>query len=358
MDNNDSTIPESIFSISEDDICEKILELKKTYGPEMVILGHHYQRKNIVNLSDFKGDSLELARTASKQEEAKHIVFCGVNFMAESAAILCQDTQLVLHPDTSAGCPMADMAKLSQVQNAYNSITSITCPDSLIPITYMNSSAEIKSFCGERGGAICTSSNAAAVMKWALNEGKRVLFLPDENLGRNTSNLLKIPRNEVAIWNPEEQTYSETELETAKVILWKGYCHVHTHFTVEHIKKARAKFPEGKIIIHPECPEEVADVSDAQGSTSQIENYVKKAPPASTIIIGTEINFVSRLADENPDQKIYDLSRSLCTNMYKITPHNLYHTILNPGKINVIKVPENIKEGSRIALKKMLEILS
>lgn len=343
-------------NLSEKEVLENIYDIKKAYGSELVILGHHYQRKEIAALADFKGDSLELSRLASQQDKAKYIVFCGVHFMAESAAILCHEQQQVVLPDMKAGCPMADMADLDQVNEAWAFLTQTN--DHLVPVAYMNSSAEIKAFCGAHGGAICTSSNAKAVMNGYLKQGKSILFIPDEHLGRNTSNLLEIPREKVLLWDPEEVNGGLEGAPTgrAKVILWKGYCHVHTKFTVDHVKTIRKNFPDAKIVVHPECKEELIGVVDAQGSTSFIGNYVKDAPKGATIVIGTELNYVSRLASENPDKKILELARSLCPNMYKINPFNLYATMLNLGELNLVKVPNDIKNNARLALQRMLDV--
>ena len=350
---------DDIFDMPEKDAISKIIAMKKSYGEKVVILGHHYQRNEIINLSDFIGDSLELSRVASMQEKASYIVFCGVHFMAESAAILCRSDQSVILPEKSAGCPMADMATLRQVESVWKEIIAVKGIDSVIPITYMNSSADIKAFCGEHGGAICTSSNAKAVVQWALNQNKDVLFMPDEHLGRNTSNALGIDRDKVIVWDPKNTLGGITKesVKKANIILWKGYCHVHTHFSVDHVKQMREEHPDAKIIVHPECKEEVVNMADAAGSTGFIVKYVREAPAGSTIIIGTEINLISRLADAYPDKKILELDRSLCPNMFKINPYNLYYTMLNLGEVNVVKVSDEVKEKARTALRRMLEIL-
>lgn len=351
-------LSDEVRRLNETEVIKKIKKLRGSYGSRVVLLSHHYQRKEIAAIADFKGDSLELSRIASQQEKARYIIFCGVHFMAESAAVLSQPGQVVVMPELSAGCPMADMADLLDVERAWDTLTSIYGKGSIIPITYMNSPAEVKAFCGAHGGSICTSSNAKAVMKWVLDKGKKVLFIPDEHLGRNTANLLNIPRERVIVWDPHRLKGGNNNilLKNVEVLLWKGYCHVHTHFTVDDVKKMRERFPDAKIIVHPECKEEVVNAVDAQGSTSYIVKYVEAAPSGSTIIIGTEINLISRLADEHPDKRIYELARSLCPNMFRINPHSLYYTLLNLGKINVITVPEEVIHNARTALQRMLEI--
>jgi quinolinate synthase len=348
-------LPEEILDLSNLELISNIKDIKQKSGKNLLILGHHYQRQEIVHLSDFKGDSLELARLTSTQKNARDIVFCGVHFMAESAAILCEAYQRVFLPEISAGCPMADMTEPNDLFLAWERLTSIVNEDHLVPICYMNSKAEVKAFCGEKGGSICTSSNAALIFKKVISEGKKIFFMPDRHLGQNSANFLKIPKEKIVIYNPHEgDNLSKKQILEAAVILWDGFCHVHTFFNPTHIKKARKRFPEGKIIVHPECPEEVVNQADENGSTSFIEKYVKKAQKGSTIIIGTELNFVSRLAKEHPDKKIYELARSICPNMYKTNLQNLYYTLLNLNNIKPIKISTNIKNNAKIALKNML----
>jgi len=348
------------LTIHEDKIISRIKELKIKYGKRIIILGHHYQRISIVELSDFRGDSLELARKAAEQKDTEFIIFCGVNFMAESAAILAQPHQKVIHPEMLAGCPMADMAELSDVEPAFKEIEEISGKNSFVPITYINSTAEIKAICGKNEGIVCTSSNAKKIMQWALEQNKKVIFSPDRYLGSNTSNALGIPRNEIIVYTPKIDFGGNTEekIKNAKVILWDGFCIIHKRFTAAHIKEAREKFPDAKIIVHPECIEEVVNLSDANGSTGAIVKYVQEAPAGSTIIIGTEINLIMRLAKENPDKKIYPLAYSQCANMYLINPHNLCWSLEHLGEINVITVPDEIKVDAKKALEKMLYISS
>jgi len=369
------------LKIPEEKIISRIKELKAQYGKRIIILGHHYQRMSIVGLSDFRGDSLELARKAAEQKDAEFIIFCGVNFMAESAAILAQPHQKVIHPEMLAGCPMADMAEFSDVDTAFKEIEEISGKNSFVPITYINSTAEIKAICGKNNGIVCTSSNAKKIMQYALEQNKsekldlhtpsapqtplsrgdfKVIFLPDRYLGSNTANTLGIPRNEIIVYTPKIDFGGNTKekIKNAKVILWDGFCIIHKRFTVAHVKEAREKFPDAKIIVHPECIEEVVNLADANGSTGYIVKYVQEAPPGSTIVIGTEINLVMRLAKENPDKKIYPLAYSQCANMYLINPHNLCWSLEHLGKINVIEVPKEIKADAKKALEKMLYVSS
>ena len=348
------------LKIPEVEIIARIKELKAKYGKRIIILGHHYQRMSIVELSDFRGDSLELARKAAEQRDTEFIIFCGVNFMAESAAILAQPHQKVIHPEMLAGCPMADMAELTDAEKAFQEIEEVSGRNSFVPITYINSTAEIKAICGKNNGIVCTSSNAKKILKWALEQNKKVVFLPDRYLGSNTSNALGIPRNEIIVYTPKIDFggNAKEKIKNAKVILWDGFCIIHKRFSVEHVKEAREKFPDAKIIVHPECIEDVVNLSDANGSTGYIVKYVQEAPAGSTIVIGTEINLVMRLAKENPDKKIYPLAYSQCANMYLINLHNLCWSLEHLGKINVIEVPEEIKADAKKALEKMLYISS
>ncbi len=351
-------LPRDIRTLSDEDLIEGIKEIKEEYGERLVILGHHYQRKEIVHLSDYRGDSLALARRAASLEKAEFIVFCGVEFMVETAAMLCRPEQVVIHPAPNAGCPLADMATLADVTRAWGDIASVVNIKRVIPITYVNSSSEIKAFCGERDGIICTSSNAKEVIEWALGQGERFLFMPDENLGRNSCNALEIPRDRMVVWDqtlPSGGCDAEA-IQRSKAILWKGYCHVHTDFTLQQVKLARENYAGCRVVVHPECPEEVVDAADANGSTAFIVKYVEDAPADSTIVIGTEINLVSRLADENPDKKVVELSCSPCPDMAQVNLRNLYWALKNIGKVNVIEVDERIKASARVALERMLAI--
>ena len=344
--------------VDKEEIIERIRLLKDSCGEKLLVLTHYYQRKEIVDLGDFKGDSFGLSQKAAADKAARYIVFCGVHFMAESAEILSQPHQIVQIPDEEAGCWMSDMADIVLVEKAWKDLTAITESDSITPIVYMNSDAELKAFCGKNNGIVCTSSNAPAAFQWGFNQREKVFFFPDQHLGRNSGNQLGIPPEQMIVWNPEEPLGGNTpeSIKRAKVILWDGYCLVHTRFEVEHIRKMREEFSEAKIVVHPECTQEVVSLADAVGSTSYIVKYVEKAPPNTTIIIGTEINLISRLSIENPDKTVLDLHYSLCPNMYKIDLQNLLLTLENIGQVNVVTVTEDIKADARMALDRMLAL--
>jgi quinolinate synthase len=358
------TLPERILDMSEEEQIAGIIEEKKRLGESLIILGHHYQRESIVEVSDFRGDSFALSAKAVSQKNARYIVFCGVHFMAESARILAAPEQRVFHPNLTAGCPMADMAAVEDVEIAWREVGGVVGEDNLVPVTYMNSSADIKAFCGARGGAVCTSSNAQKVFRWVIDAGKRVLFLPDEHLGRNTANALEISKERFAVWNPKMNGggLSRDAIAGSQVIAWKGFCHVHTHFTVEHIDEMRSKYPGATIIVHPECPAEVVAAADGNGSTGFIVNSVKDAPAGAVIIIGTEVNLITRLAHEYPGKTVLPLARSLCHNMYKINPGVLLYTLENldgngDGEcFNEILVDAAIARDAKKALEKMLAL--
>lgn len=335
-----------------------IKKLKDSLGKKLIILTHHYQRKEIVDLGDYKGDSFGLSQKAAADKDARYIVFCGVHFMAESAAILSQPHQTVQIPDKEAGCWMADMADIYIVEKAWDELTAITGQESIMPIVYMNSDAALKAFCGRNGGAVCTSSNAYAAFAWGFGQRDKVFFFPDQHLGRNSGNHLGVPSEEMILWKPEKPLggNSPESIKKAKIILWDGYCLVHTRFEVEHIRKMKQKYPEGRIVVHPECTQEVVASADAVGSTSYIVKYVENAPPGTTIIIGTEINLIKRLALEYKDKTILELHHSLCPNMYKINPQNLLYTLENIGEYNLVSVPEDIKADAKLALDRMLAL--
>jgi quinolinate synthase len=337
---------------------EKIKNIKSTLGEKLIILTHHYQRKEIVDLGDYRGDSFDLSQKAAANNSAEFIVFCGVHFMAESARILCQPHQTVQIPDIEAGCWMADMADIIMVEQVWKKVVSFIPEKALIPMVYMNADAELKAFCGRHGGIVCTSSNALSAFRWAFNQGEKIFFYPDQHLGRNTGNRLGIKPEEMILWKPGEPLggNSPETIKRAKVILWNGYCLVHTRFQVSHVLEKRKTFSDARIVVHPECTQEVVRLADAVGSTSFIVNYVKDAPKHSTIVIGTEINLVQRLQLEHPDKNIQTLYDSLCPNMYKIDPDNLLWALENVGKVNVITVPDQIKTESRLALNRMLAL--
>ena len=351
-------MPDQYLEIPEEELVARIKEHKAELGERLVLLTHHYQRPEIVALGDFVGDSFGLSRDAARQTKAKDIVFCGVHFMAERAAILAGPGQRVSMPDLRAGCPMANMAEIEEVERAWSDLASIGRQEGVIPLTYMNSHAELKAFCGRNEGSVCTSTNAGPAFEWAFKRGDRVFFFPDEHLGRNTANALKIPRDKVVIYDPEDEMggLSPEELGQARAILWKGYCHVHTHFRPEHVNRVRQRHPGVMVVVHPECTEDVVDLSDAAGSTEFIVRYVENAPAGATIAIGTELNLVQRLALEHPDKKIFELARSLCPNMFRINLRNLLWLLDHLGEVNIVTVPEAVASEARVALERMLSI--
>ena len=339
------------------DIGKQIEQIRKKMGPRLLILGHHYQRASVIAHSDERGDSLELARKAAANTDAEKIVFCGVKFMAESADILSRPTQTVYMPEMSAGCPMADMSSAEDMQDALEFLHERG--DDWLPIVYVNSSAAVKACCGRWGGSTCTSSNAGRVFEWALNQGKRILFLPDEHLGANTASDLGIPDSEVGIWNPREDGggLSRETIAKAKVIVWKGFCIVHLGFTADHVNEVRRHLPDAKIIVHPECPKEVVRISDAHGSTAQIIRYVESAEEGSTIVIGTELNLVQRLAQEQKRRvTVKALSPNVCANMAKTNEQNLLELLEQWPTEREVHVDEDMASEARIALERMLEL--
>lgn len=337
---------------------EQILEYKKKLGKELVILAHHYQRSEIVKLGDYRGDSFELSRKAAQDPDARYIVFCGVHFMAESAEILSQPHQSVQIPDMEAGCWMADMADSVNVQAAWDAVSDIIGEGEVTPAVYMNADAGIKAFCGRNEGIVCTSSNARAALEWSFARRPRVFFFPDQHLGRNTGNAMGLKPEEMVLWSPDKPLGGNTpdQIKRAKVFLWDGYCLVHTRFIPEEMTGMRQKYPEAKIVVHPECTQEVVALSDAVGSTSYIVKYVEAAPAGSVIVIGTEINLIDRLAQLHPDKTVLPLKKSLCPNMYKINPENLLDSMVHIGEKNVVTVPEDIKRDARLALDRMLTL--
>ena len=345
-------------NVNNHKISDRIRDIKKELGQRLIILTHHYQRKEIVDLGDFKGDSFGLSQKAAADKDAQFIVFCGVHFMAESAEILSQPHQTVQIPDVEAGCWMADMADNVVVDRAWEELTSITKKDTIVPIAYMNSDAEIKAFCGRNGGAVCTSSNAPAALRWGFGQREKIFFFPDQHLGRNSGNQMGIPSHEMIVWDPKKPLGGNTPeaVKQSKIILWDGYCLVHTRFTVDHVREMREQYPHAKIIVHPECTQEVVALADAAGSTSGIVKYVDNAPPGTTVIVGTEINLITRLAQEYPEKTVLPLLHSLCPNMFKIDLEKLLYTLEHIGEHNVVTVPEDIKADAQLALDRMLAL--
>ena len=343
-------------ALPEDRVLAGITKAKSRLGQDLVILVHYYQRDEVIQFADFLGDSLELSRKAAEVKRARYIVFCGVDFMAETAAMLCDPSQVVCLPATSAVCPMAEMADVDQAQAAWQRLTALWGED-LLPVTYQNSYATVKAFCGQRGGAVCTSANAQAILGWALAQKQHVLFFPDEHLGRNSALALGIPEEKIAVWDPDEPSSSAEAASNATVVVWKGYCHVHTFFTPRHVEQVRRRYPGIRVIVHPECPHEVVARSDLSGSTSFIVRTIADAEPGSSFAVGTEIHLVSRLAKEHPDKTIVPLARSLCGAMYRINPYNLAWTLdslLAGEPVNVVRVPADVAHWANLALQKML----
>lgn len=353
---------DSYLLVPDNTLDERIAAAREKLGKDVVILGHHYQRDEVVKFADFRGDSLKLSQQAA-EADCKYIVFCGVHFMAESADILRRDKQIVVLPDLSAGCSMADMADIGQVEACWAELGGVLDTEKIIPVTYMNSTAAIKSFTGEHGGAACTSSNAAAVMKWAFERGEKILFLPDEHLGRNTGYRMGIPLDEMVVWDPFEELGGNTaeELRKAKVILWKGYCSVHQRFTPEQIARVRREHPGIKVIVHPECRFDVAQAADQIGSTEGIIKVIEGAATGSAWAVGTEIHLVNRLGKEMKGKKVISLDASVCvcTTMFRITPQHLLWSLENlaAGKIvNQISVDERTRHFAKLALDRMLSL--
>lgn len=341
--------------LEEAEVVARIGAIKERYGSRLVLLTHHYQRREIVELGDFRGDSFELCRAAAAQDEAEIIVFCGVRFMVESARVLARPDQLVFHPNKRAGCPMADMANSHLVEDAWQDLVARDLADSTIPVTYMNSDADLKAFTGRHGGIVCTSSNAARVFDWAFERGERIIFYPDEHLGRNVANSRGL---DTVIYDPRLPLggLTEEQFREAKVLLWKGYCHVHTHFTVEHIAQAREKWPGVTVMAHPECTAEVIAAADFAGSTSQMCNKVADAPAGSIFAIGTEINMIHRLAYDHADKEVHTLSRSLCPNMYRVNLYNLYDTVRDFDAAEPVTLSDEVMDGAKLALDRMLSV--
>ncbi|RLC76092.1 MAG: hypothetical protein DRI81_10660 [Chloroflexi bacterium] len=341
-----------------------ISDLKSQLGDSLVILGHHYQKDGVIQFADFRGDSLKLARDAANCREAKYIVFCGVHFMAETAAILAQPGQTVLIPDREAGCPLAEMADLEDVEQAWAELgQAMDVEREVTPITYVNSSAALKAFCGRHGGLVCTSSNAQAVLTWALERRPRVLFFPDQHLGRNTAKKMGIPLAEMLLWNPSRPFGGQEAviLQKARILLWRGFCNTHQRFHPQHVTAWREREPDIHIIVHPECPMEVVDLADEAGSTAYIIRQVEESPPGAKWAIGTEFNLVNRLAEEHPEQLIVSLSPapSYCRTMNLITVEKLARVLegLARGEIiNPVTVPPDVARDARVALERMLEI--
>ena len=358
-------LPEKYLRLSDDEMDARITAAKRTLGSRVVILGHHYQRDEVIKFADFTGDSLKLARAAATKHDAEFIVFCGVHFMAESADILRGPNQKVVLPDLAAGCSMADMAAPDQLEMTWRELEQMGVrTETVIPVTYINSSAAIKAFVGAHGGIVCTSTNAAAVMKWAWERGEKLLMLPDQHLGRNTAYKMGVPLDQMVVWDPHEMWggLQAEDVKKAKLLLWKGHCSVHTRFTTQQVDAFRKKYPGGKVVAHPECTWEVVQAADESGSTEYIINAVRNSPPGSTWAVATEVHLVNRLMTEvAPDKTVVTLDPfgCLCSTMFRVSPNHLLWILegLVEGKVhNHITVPDDIKRDAKLALDRMLAV--
>lgn len=363
-------LPAEYREASDDELDERIRAAKATLGDRVVVLGHFYQREEVVRHADYVGDSFQLANAAKERPEAEAIVFCGVHFMAETADLLSRPDQAVILPNLAAGCSMADMADIDQVEECWEQLEDVLgdleTPDAeglvpVIPVTYMNSSAAIKGFVGRHGGIVCTSSNARTVLEWAFARGRRVLFFPDQHLGRNTAKAMGVPLEQMPMWNPRKPLGGSTAevIEDSRVILWHGFCSVHRRFTVDQIEKARAEHPGVRVIVHPECPMDVVDAADEAGSTDIIRKAIAAAEEPTTFAIGTEINLVQRLAAQYPQHEIFCLDPVVCpcSTMYRIHPGYLawvLESLVVGQVVNRITVPADVAEPATVALERML----
>ena len=350
-------------NLPDAELAARIARAKERLGSRLVILGHHYQRDEVIRYADFVGDSYRLSRAAA-ETDADFIVFCGVHFMAESADVLAKAHQRVILPDLGAGCSMADMADADDVEEAWAELTD-RYGDTVAPLTYMNSTAAIKAFCGERGGLVCTSSNAPGAFEWGFARNPKLLFLPDQHLGRNTGYRMGIPLDEMVVWNPYQLNggIEPDRLKKARVILWKGHCSVHQRFLPEHVDNVRAKYPGIRVIVHPECRWEVCQKADSIGSTEGLLKTIRQAPRGTMFAVGTEIHLVNRMGKEFAEEgkKVITLDDSgcLCTTMFRISPQHLcwaLENLMDGNVVNQIKVQDEVKHWARVALDRMLEI--
>ena len=362
-------VPQEYTPLEAPALAAGIKRAKAHLGNKVILLGHHYQRDEVIQFVDYTGDSYKLSKHAAEQE-AEYIIFCGVHFMAETADILSKDDQKVILPNMMAGCSMADMAPSDEVISCWDDLQKALPDEKIIPITYMNSTAAIKALCGRNNGIVCTSSNAVKAFEWAFSQGNKVLFLPDQHLGRNTALKMGINESEMVLWDIYNKYSSNNihygghtvdELKAAKVILWKGHCSVHTRFTPKLVNEAREKFPDVQVMVHPECPRETVDLADLNGSTEEIIQTVTNAPSGTTWAIGTEINLVHRLASENSDKRIFCLDPVVCpcSTMYRIHPAYVLwalDSILYNNPVNIIKVDDTEKQEAKLALDRMLEL--
>jgi quinolinate synthase len=366
------SLPERYLGLSDEEMNRRIAAARATLGRRLVILGHHYQRDEVIAFADYTGDSYKLAGQVSKHPDAEFIVFCGVHFMAESADVLSGDHQQVILPDLAAGCSMSDMAEPDQLEQCWADIEQMLADrraggdgrQPVVPVTYINSAASIKAFCGEHGGVVCTSSNAAATLRWAWERGERILFLPDQHLGRNTAYKMGVPLDQMVVWDPNEiwGGLEPDAVQRARIILWKGHCSVHARFTARQIENMRAQHPGIRVIVHPEVPWDVVQAADDSGSTEYIIKTVSESPVGSTWAVGTEIHLVNRLATQvQPDRTVHSLDQfgCLCSTMFRVSPNHLLWVLegLVAGEVhNRIVVPDDQKHWTKVALDRMLSI--
>ena len=355
-------LPDEFLRLTEEEMAERIGRARAALGDRLIILGHHYQRDEVIAWADATGDSLKLAQIAARAS-ADTVVFCGVHFMAESADVLTAPDQRVILPDLAAGCSMADMAAIDQLETAWDEMRMFGVTD-IVPVTYINSTAAIKAFCGEHGGIVCTSSNAARVMAWAWERAGKLMMLPDQHLGRNTAFAMGVPLDQMVVWDPDLPFggLTKEELQAAKLVLWKGHCSVHTRFTVQQIARFREQYPTGRVIVHPECTHEVVQAADLSGSTSHIIRTIRESPEGSIWAVGTEIHLVNRLAHETAPARTVvtlDAMGCLCSTMFRVSPNHLLWVLegLLAGEVhNEIVVPEPTRTWAKVALDRMLEI--
>ncbi len=349
-------LPAYISAYSDKEVFAQIEQARRQLGSNVTILAHYYQRDEVVRFADFQGDSLELSRQAARATQAKYIVFCGVTFMSETAAILCQPGTIVVQPAAVALCPMAQMADAESVSAAWDALSALW-PNDIIPITYQNSTADVKAFVGQKDGAVCTSANAERLFRWALARRKHILFIPDEHLGTNTALAYGIKREEIGLWDPLEPPALET-LQHCQVVVWKGYCHVHTHFSVQDVERGKSLHPGALVVVHPECRHEVVELADVVGSTSGIIKAVEQAPTGAVIYVGTEWHLVNRLHHMHPDKLVLPLRRSVCSTMAMTNARNLLnalHSIIAGRPQGIISLDETTAHWARVALERMLE---
>jgi quinolinate synthase len=357
-------LPEQYLGLSDEEMSLRIAAARAALGDRLVILGHHYQRDEVIRFADYTGDSFKLANAIAQHPNADFIVFCGVHFMAESADILALPHQRIVLPDLAAGCSMADMAPADQLEVCWAELGQLGIAARVVPITYINSAAAIKSLVGENGGTVCTSSNAAATLQWGWEQKEKILFLPDQHLGRNTAFKMGVPLADMVVWDPNEPFGGLTreQLEAARLILWKGHCSVHERFTVKQIEKVRAEHPGIKVIVHPEVPFDVVQAADDSGSTEYILKTVRESEPGSTWAVGTEVHLVHRLAEEvAPAKTVVSLDQfgCLCSTMFRISPNHLLwvlDALVDGDVVNEIVVPDEQKKWAKIALDRMLSI--